>query len=293
MTWDRANWPRHRFRRGHAPPPFVRRLGCLFIWAIVGTAVGVWLLARSRQLALAIGIELLLVILLSYAFFSVLRRVTQRFREQDALRRRLMADVAHELRTPLTILQGRIEGLIDGVYPLDDRQRLEELLEDTKRLGRLVEDVRTIANAEAGALALQKETFDLAELVRDVAGSFERKIDVDVPDELTIDADPLRIREVLLNILTNADRHTPADGRVSIHTSTGVREVTLRVSDSGSGIAAEDVPRIFDRFYKGSDSRGSGLGLAITRDLVLAHGGTIDVISAIGEGTTITLSLPR
>ena len=275
---------RHHFRR-HGPPPFVRRAGCAFGFLIVLAVVGTKLITRHEDRPLAIVAAVALLAAIGIAFAMTLRRVTSVFRKQDALRRQLMADVAHELRTPLAILQGRVEGLIDGVYPRDD-ERLNELLGEISHLSRLVEDLRTIANAEAGALELRKERFDLVELIRDVAGD----VAVDAPEELAIDADPVRIREVLLNLLSNAKRYSDA---VRIRVEARPRDVMIEVSDRGPGISEEELPRIFERFQKGRDSRGTGLGLAIARDLVTAHGGTISAQSGAGEGTTITISLPR
>ena len=226
-------------------------------------------------------------------FRRAIRRVGGAFAEQDRLRRQLMADVAHELRTPLAILQGRIEGLLDGVYPRDEHH-LAELLEETRHLSRLVEDLGTLSHAEAGALELRKERVDLGDLVRDVAAALPRTIAVAVPADLpAIEADPVRIRQVLLNLLANALRHTPEEGSVAVEIQAKPQRILIRVRDSGSGIAPEDLPRIFERFQKGSDSRGSGLGLAIARKLVLAHGGDIGIESAPGKGTEVTVSLPR
>jgi signal transduction histidine kinase len=243
---------------------------------------------RGWAMAIAFGATFVIVA----AFSLTVRRVTGVFREQDRLRRQLMADVAHELRTPLAILQGRIEGLLDGVYPRDDA-RLGELLAETQHLSRLVEDLRTIANAEAGALELRLENTDLAELIRDAAAAIDRPITLDVPDDLPfIDVDPVRIREVLLNLLSNAAQHA-AEGAVSLSAEARAREMVIRVRDHGPGIPADQLPRLFERFQKGRDSHGSGLGLSIARKLVVAHGGAIDVESAEGIGTTFTITLPR
>jgi signal transduction histidine kinase len=280
------------------PPHFVRRMGCAFAALIVLAAVGastlVSLLWRSPQRVAAISVvAVALVAVLASVFRLAIRRVSRVFGEQDRLRRQLMADVAHELRTPLAILQGRVEGLLDGVYPRDEHH-LAELLEETRHLSRLVEDLGTLAHAEAGALELRKETVDLGDLIRDVAASLPRPVAVVVPPELpAIEADPVRIRQVLLNLLANALRHTPVEGAVAVEVEAGPRWILLRVRDSGSGIAPEDLPRIFERFQKGSDSGGSGLGLAIARKLVLAHGGDIGIESAPGKGTEVTVSLPR
>jgi signal transduction histidine kinase len=222
-----------------------------------------------------------------------------RLEAQDLQRRNLMADIAHELRTPLTVIQGRLEGLLDGVYPRDDAG-MEQLLEETRLLSRLVDDLRTLASVESGTLTLQKEPTDLAMLAQDVVAVFateggRRQVTVrlDAPRDVPMIAlDPLRIREVIANLLSNALRHTPSGGAVSVTLKQLDRRVLLSVADTGSGIEARDLPKIFDRFYKGAGSRGSGLGLTIARNLVSAHGGEIRAESQVGKGTTITITLP-
>ena len=267
-------------------------MGCAFA-ALIVLAIASSALISMQRTALTIAVAIGIAAVICAGFVMTIRGVSRHFRAQDQLRRQLMADVAHELRTPLSILQGRIEGLLDGVYPRDDA-RMAGLLEETQHLSRLVEDLRTLANAEAGALDLRKEMVDPADLIRDAAGAFDRKIEVDASDEMPpIDVDPVRIREVLLNVLANADRHTPAEGKIAIHGEMQPRKLVIRVTDTGSGIAPEDLPRIFERFHKGRDSHGSGLGLAIAKTLVVAHGGDIQVTSALGEGTTVSIALPR
>ncbi|HEX4305087.1 MAG TPA: HAMP domain-containing sensor histidine kinase [Solirubrobacterales bacterium] len=288
------------FLAGHRrrPPHFVRRMGCAFAaligLAALGASTLVSLLWRSPQrLAVIVAVGVALVATLALVFRRTIGRVGRAFAEQDRLRRQLLADVAHELRTPLAILQGRIEGMLDGVYPRDETH-LGELLDETRHLSRLVEDLGTLAHAEAGALELRKETVDLGDLVRDVAASLPRPVTVVAPPDLpTVEADPVRIRQVLLNLLANAIRHTPAEGTVAVEVEALPQRILLRVRDSGSGIAPEDLPRIFERFQKGSDSGGSGLGLAIARKLVLAHGGDIGIESTPGKGTEVTVTLPR
>jgi signal transduction histidine kinase len=220
---------------------------------------------------------------------------------QDQARRHLMADVAHELRTPLAVIQGKLEGLLDGVYPRDD-ERLQGLLEDTRVLTRLVEDLRMLATTESGALALAKEPTDVVALANDVASSLAPRageagvslaVEGGAGDLESISIDPLRIREVLTNLVANALRHTPRGGRVAIAVEARPDGVELRVADTGAGISREDLPRIFDRFYKGAGSSGSGLGLTIVRNLVEAHGGTVRAESLPGSGTTMIVSLPR
>lgn len=290
--------PRHPRWRGHAPPAFVRRVGCAFaaliVLGAVGTSAIVSLFLRAPQRAFPIAmVGVAVIVVLVTAFTFAIRRITFVFREQDRLRRQMMADVAHELRTPLAILQGRVEGMIDGVYP-PDPTHLGQLLDETHHLSRLVEDLRTIANAEAGALDLRKENVDVAELIRDAAASLDMPIEVDVPAELpAIEIDPVRIREVLLNLLSNAARYTPRGTPVTIHAEAEPKRIVIRVIDRGSGIAPDELPRIFERFHKGRDSHGSGLGLAIARQLIVAHGGEIHAESEVGKGTIVTVTLPR
>ena len=227
---------------------------------------------------------------------SAFNTMTERLEAHDRQRRELMADIAHELRTPLTVIQGRLEGLLDGVYPRDN-ERLTAVLEETRVLARLVEDLRTFANAEAGILTLQREPTELPLLIRDVVHSLSASAGVEVRVDLTadlpvLDIDPVRIREVIANLLANALNYTPQGGTVTIAARRRDARVAVGVSDTGAGIAREDLPKIFDRFYKGRASRGSGLGLTIARNLVVAHGGTIRAESEPGRGTTITFDLP-
>jgi len=226
--------------------------------------------------------------------------MTERLQHADRLRRDVMADVAHELRTPLSVLQGRLEGLLDGVYPRDDHQ-LSELLEETHVLSRLVEDLRTLALSDAGALPLQKESTNLIDLAKDVARSMQPEADrksvllsVSAVDDSTIvDLDPVRIREVLTNLLSNALRHTAAGRSVTISIDEKNGGAVVIVRDEGEGMSPEEVARMFDRFYKGERSRGSGLGLSIAKSIVTAHGGEIRASSERGKGTTIEFTVPR
>jgi signal transduction histidine kinase len=224
--------------------------------------------------------------------------MTERLERNDHLRRNLMADVAHELRTPLTVIQGRIEGLLDGVYARDDAS-LEQVLEETRVLSRLVEDLRTLALSEAGALKLERQSTDLSALTRDVADAFAAQaaakgvtVVADSPS-LAADIDPVRIREVLTNLVSNALRHTPAPGSVTLSVAqSDADSATIAVADTGEGMSREQAERVFERFYKGPDSRGTGLGLAIAHGIVVAHGGRIDVTSEPGRGTTIEFTIP-
>lgn len=214
-------------------------------------------------------------------------RMASSLETQETLRRNLMADVAHELRTPLTAIQGTVEALQDGVFPLTP-DSLEPIHQETLLLGRLVEDLRTLAQAEAGHLSLNMTHVDAGELVERIVGGLlpaaqnagillEWQI---VGRSLTLQGDAQRIAQVLSNLLSNALRHTPAGGKIEVSARPQEEGLLFAVLDSGPGIAASDLPHIFDRFYRGDRSRsretgGSGLGLAIARQLVEAHAGRI------------------
>jgi signal transduction histidine kinase len=231
--------------------------------------------------------------------------MTARLEADEAQRRRLLADVSHELRTPLSVIQGNLEALMDGVYPADDAH-LGPILEETRVIGRLIEDLRTVSLAEAGTLALHRESTDVAVLIAEVAQSFRPRADaagasirLELADELPLaDLDPIRLREVISNLVDNALRYTNAGGRLTISARKAATPagsypgLEIAVADNGPGISAELLPTVFDRFAKSAESRGSGLGLAIARAIVEAHGGTIAASSAPGSGTTIRLVLP-
>jgi signal transduction histidine kinase len=231
--------------------------------------------------------------------------MAERLEADETQRRRLIADVTHELRTPITVISGNVEAILDGVHPADPAH-LTALLDETRVLGRLVEDLRTLALSEAGSLSLHREPTDLDVLCVDVATSFAAAaseggvtIEADVDDNLPLlDVDPVRIREVLANLVANALRHTPAGGRVAISArsvpglATVGDAVELAVVDTGEGIDAELLPHVFDRFARGRGSPGSGLGLSIARGLVELHGGSIAAESRPGGGTAIRIRLP-
>ena len=228
--------------------------------------------------------------------------MAERLQVSDQQRRNMLADVSHELRTPLTIIQGNVEGILDGMYPADET-RLKSVLEETQVLSRLIDDLRTLSLAESGALQLKRESTDPGYFFREIVSGFEAqakekeiKVDLSLVDVEAMNIDPQRVREVLTNLLSNALLYTPRGGVVQVNlseTRSGVeRSVMISVEDSGSGIASEDLSRIFDRFYKSSDSGGMGLGLSIAKYLVEAHGGKIWAESEVGRGTKISFTLP-
>lgn len=222
-----------------------------------------------------------------------------RLRTAEARRIALQADIAHELRTPLSVIQGTTEGMLDGVYARDD-EHLELVLRRSRMMADLLEDFRTIATAEAGRLQLHRERIDLAELLDGIAADFRveaagKGIAVlrTGPDAFDAEIDPVRMAEVVDNLMKNAVRHTNAGGQVELGADVSEQEIRIWVRDTGNGIPPERLATIFDRYAKSADSGGSGLGLAIARRLVEAHGGTIAVESELGAGTTFTITLPR
>lgn len=224
--------------------------------------------------------------------------MSARLAEDTADRRLLLADVSHELRTPLTIIQGNVEGMLDGLYPADVRH-LERILAETRQLERLVEDLRTLSLADAGALPLHREPTDLVALATDVVGGFEPQaagdgvvLTVEADASCVLDLDPRRVRQVLGNLVSNALRHTPAGGRGIVSVRATADAVELIVSDTGSGMDPDSVARAFDRFWRSGDTAGAGLGLGIVRDLVRAHGGEVDLHSTPGEGTVVRCLFP-
>jgi signal transduction histidine kinase len=228
--------------------------------------------------------------------------MTDRLRAYDEQRKHLLADISHELRTPLTVLQGNLEGMLDNVYPRDT-ERLNILLEETRVLARLIEDLRTFSLAETGRLILQEELCDPGRLAGELVSAMQSQAekagvilkgepDAGLP---AVEMDIARIREVLENLVSNAIRHTPPGGTIRVGcslSSTKTGRLEFRVEDTGRGIPAEDLPFIFDRYFKSRDSGGTGLGLAIAKRLVQAHGGEIRAESDLGRGTTIRFWIP-
>lgn len=229
--------------------------------------------------------------------------------QAETLRRNLMADVAHELRTPLSVLQGNLRAMLDDVYSLD-KAEVSRLYDETRLLSRLVNDLHELAQAEAGQLRLNRQSTDLADLIQSTSATFnpaaEAKgvtLSTQVPPNMPLVlADPARLTQVLHNLLANALRHTPAGGTISLRAGCAAgkeREVWLMVEDNGEGISSEDLPHVFDRFYRADRTRsratgGAGLGLAIVRAIVEAHGGRVSAASdgVSGHGSTFTVRLP-
>ncbi len=231
-------------------------------------------------------------------------RMTEALQRADQQRRNLTADVAHELRTPLQIIQGNLEGVLDGVYA-PTPEHLTATRDETRLLAHLVEDLRTLSLAEAGQLPLHLAPVDVCDVLADAATSFSGPAEAAGitletlcdPAALIVQADVARLNQILGNLLSNALRYTSAGGCITLRAAREAEGVRLEVQDTGSGIPPDDLPYIFDRFWRGDRSRahtpgvGSGLGLAIARQLVHAHGGRITVQSAVGQGTTFQIFL--
>lgn len=225
------------------------------------------------------------------AAFDAMAGALQR---EDELRRSLTADVAHELRTPVTILTAQCEALVDGLAAPSPAQ-LASLHDEALRLGRAIEDLETLASAEAAGLQLERAPVRLDQVAGDAAERLRPQFaaaGVELATRLrptTVTGDELRLGQVVRNLLTNALKFTPTGGRVAVEVEDGV----LAVADSGIGISDADLPHVFDRFWRGANGRaaaGSGIGLAVVDELVRAHGGTVEAVSA-GGGTTFTVRL--
>ena len=226
-------------------------------------------------------------------------RMSESVEQGEDLRRQLVRDVAHEVRTPLTILRGTTEGLVDGVLE-PDTETLRSLHEEVLRLTGLVVDLETLAAADAAALRLDIRPVDLAEvagaavtLARGAASDAELELETALEVAQT-QGDPERLRQVVVNLLSNALRHTPPGGRIEVRTSVEGEHAVLEVLDTGPGIAPEDLAHVFERFYRGAGaeaSSGSGIGLAVAAELVAAHGGTIEARNSAEAGAAFTVRL--
>jgi two-component system sensor histidine kinase BaeS len=215
----------------------------------------------------------------------------------------MVSDIAHELRSPLTNIRGWLEVTRDGVVA-PDPALLGSLHEEALVLQRVIDDLQDLADADAGTLRLHPEPVRCDELLQQVAaahrvaaGAAGVELRTAADGRPWLDADPVRMRQVLGNLVSNAVRHTPADGTVTLSARRDGDDVVLEVADTGSGIAPDDLPHVFDRFWRAEKSRsrrtgGSGLGLPIVRHLVAAHGGSVEAASEPGSGSAFTLRLP-
>jgi signal transduction histidine kinase len=231
-------------------------------------------------------------------------KMAEELQHAETLKNNLMADVAHELRTPLTVLEGNLRAALDKVYSLDEAE-VANLYGQTRHLTRLVNDLRELALAESKQLHLEKYPTDLNFLIADTIQALEplaAEKDVRLvyePAQLPeLSVDPTRIRQALFNLLSNALRHTPSGGEISVAGDQAQGGVVLSVKDTGEGLLPDQLAAVFDRFYRADKSRsretgGTGLGLAIVKAIVESHGGWVQVSSdGLGKGSWFSIHLP-
>jgi signal transduction histidine kinase len=247
-----------------------------------------------------------------YALSASFNQMADSLQRSDQQRRAMLADVAHELRTPLTILRGRLEGIVDGVYPHDEAQ-IASTLEEVYMLDRLVDDLRLLTLAEARQLPLESRSINLVELAEKVIATFEpeteelgltMQFNTSPGDEVMVVGDPQRVEQVIGNLIGNALRYVPEGGVVNArveHTGNRIEQsdnfIQLFVTDNGPGVQEEELEHLFDRFWRGEKSRcrdsgGAGLGLAISKQLVEAMGGEIGARNVDGGGLEVWFALP-
>ncbi len=234
---------------------------------------------------------------------EAINNLAQSLENQELLRKRLSADVAHELRTPLATLQSHMEAMIEGIWEAD-KPRLESCHEEIMRIGRMIGGLEKLAKYESENLTLDRQRFDIKELISRILSNFEnsfnaKDIEVDVrAEESMILADKDKISQVIVNLLANALKYTPRGGKIEIEVNDSTDNVVISIQDNGIGISKEDMPFIFERFYRADESRnkltgGLGLGLTITKAIVDAHKGKISVTSESNTGTEFVVLLPK
>lgn len=228
---------------------------------------------------------------------SAFNFMAQALQKQESLRKKLISNVAHELRTPVTAMQGELEGMADGLIAMD-RGQVFSLQEEVRRLKNMIEGIEELSRAEASGLSLKRQPVDLGPFLGNITTRFRKlfrdkgvtlEFESSVP--ILMHADPERLSQIVINLLTNALTATGPGGAVRIKAYKAGTGAAIDVSDNGKGIRQQDLPFVFERFYKGEEG-GLGLGLAIVKELVEAHGGTVEVQSEYGKGSTFTVSIP-
>lgn len=314
--------PREQFQRSPAEALFLNRMNRTLATGAVGAAAVSLILGALLARTLTRPISELTKATRAVAEGDLDQQVTVRSRDELGelaasfnrmsaelkkardMRRQMTADIAHELRTPTSLILGHVDAIDDGVLP-PSSETFEIIREEAGRLSRLIEDLATLSRVETGELSLVRRRVDPRTLLaRAMAAhrplaekrgiSLATEVEQDLPD---LSIDPDRMAQVLGNLLSNALRHTPHGGRITLGARRYDDEVELAVQDTGPGIAPEDLPRVFERFYRTDKSRGretggAGLGLAIARSIVELHGGQIWAESELGEGTTFLIRLP-
>jgi signal transduction histidine kinase len=233
--------------------------------------------------------------------------MAERVQRSEMLRRRAASDMAHDLATPATVLESQLQAMVDGVVPAD-REQLDRARAAAGALSGVIGQLGELVDAEAGALQRRPVALALAALLAEVRSAMEplfrdRGVGLavdDVPGEVLLEVDPTQVARALRNVLANAAQHSPLGATVEVAVESRHGEILLRVTDHGAGIAANDLPHVFERFYRADPARvagaprsGSGIGLTIARELLAANGGSIAVASTGPGGTTFAITLPR
>ncbi|MDR5659286.1 ATP-binding protein [Serpentinicella sp. ANB-PHB4] len=233
-----------------------------------------------------------------------INHLSSSLREQEQLRKRLTSDISHELRTPLTILQSHVEAMRDGVWE-PSKEKLDVCKNEVVRLIKLVDELKHLNHIESHELKLDLEHYNLSKDLNEVMQGFQSQIKekslelkVDIRSDITIQADRNKVRQIVINLLSNALKYTPEKGKIDIELQEAKENIIITIKDTGIGIEQKDIPYIFERMYRGDLSRnrktgGTGIGLSISKRLVEAHGGSISVTSTHRKGTTFKVILPK
>ncbi len=229
---------------------------------------------------------------------AAFNRMAHALELQEALRKKMTSNIAHELRTPVSAIRGELEGMIDGLIPID-QEHIQSLHAEIGRFKTIIEGLEELSRAEASSLDLAKQSIGLRQFLMNINARYGKmfmdkgvSLDLRCDEKITVHADPDRLSQIMINLLNNALKATDEGGRVVVSVGETAQSIEIQVADTGHGIAADDLPFIFERFFK-LERDGLGLGLAITRELVLAHGGTITVQSEPGRGASFLVTLPK
>jgi two-component system sensor histidine kinase BaeS len=217
---------------------------------------------------------------------------------QESLRKKITANIAHELRTPVSAIRGELEAMMDGLIPVD-QEHMRSLYAEIGRFRSIIEGLEELSRAEASGLSLHRQSFGLRQFLANISERYGKMfrdkgvgLQLECPEDITLHADPDRLSQVVINLLNNALKATEAGGSVAVRGRQEPGKVIIDVADTGHGIRPEDLPFVFERFFR-REGNGLGLGLAITRELVLAHGGTVSVESEYGSGSRFSVALPQ
>jgi len=228
---------------------------------------------------------------------ATFNKVTKFLETQEGLRKKLISNVAHEIRTPLTAMRGELAGMVDGLIP-NDKEQLQSIYEETWRLEGFLEGIEELSRAQAGAMFLQRRSEKLRPLLENIKRTFDGvfldkgvSLEIQCADELDVYADPERLSQIMVNLVSNALKATEECGKVTIRAEKRGDATCIEIEDNGRGIGKDSLPFIFERFYRSSEA-GLGIGLAIVKELVDAHEGRIELNSEEGKGTLFSIFIP-